>query len=65
VYPVLGQLIGGALGGLAYELTIGIHHEIDEEEDTVADASPSDVEAREAAEPEEATAKGSSPRTKN
>jgi len=30
IYPVIGQLLGGVIGGLAYELTVGIHHELDE-----------------------------------
>ena len=30
IYPVLGQFLGGVIGGLSYELTIGIHHELDE-----------------------------------
>ena len=64
VYPILGQLIGGGLGGLIYMLTVEIHHPIDED-DTAADtSSPDDVEAREAGEAEEA-ANGSSPRAKN
>lgn len=33
-YPLLGQLLGGVLGGVMYELTIGIHHDLDEAEDT-------------------------------
>ena len=43
IYPVLGQLVGGALGGLAYELTVAIHHEVDDEEATEAEAG-GDVE---------------------
>jgi len=31
IYPVIGQLLGGVIGGLAYELTIGIHHELDDD----------------------------------
>ena len=30
-YPVLGQLLGGIAGGVTYELTIGIHQELDDE----------------------------------
>lgn len=32
IYPIIGQLLGGVIGGLSYELTIGIHHELDEEQ---------------------------------
>lgn len=31
IYPIIGQLLGGVIGGLAYELTIGIHHELDDD----------------------------------
>eukprot|EP00112_Aurelia_sp_Birch-Aquarium-sp1_P007887 Seg1860.3 transcript_id=Seg1860.3/GoldUCD/mRNA.D3Y31 product=Aquaporin-9 protein_id=Seg1860.3/GoldUCD/D3Y31 len=31
-YPILGQFVGGVLGGLMYEMTIGIHHDTEEEE---------------------------------
>ena len=64
IYPVVGQLIGGALGGLVYELTIAIHHDIDEE-DSMAENHPGDIEAREArADGEGAGSKDTSPRTK-
>lgn len=63
IYPVLGQLIGGALGGLAYELTVAIHHEVDED-DSIIENPRADVEATEAHEGGEGS-KGSSPRTKN
>jgi len=45
IYPILGQLVGGVVGGLMYELTIGIHHEIEEETSFTDPTSPSRVEA--------------------
>ena len=62
---MFGQLIGGAIGGCVYELTIGIHHPSD------------DVEVNETADVESAQeagasnpgsnpgSKDTSPRTKN
>ena len=63
IYPVLGQLIGAALGGLTYELTIAIHHPIDDEETTTNDVEGGEV-AQEAAGSGSAS-KETSPRTKN
>merc|ERR1719378_86431 len=31
-YPILGQFVGGVLGGLMYEITVGIHHDVEEED---------------------------------
>lgn len=67
IYPVLGQFIGGVLGGLAYELTIAIHHDIEDEVTMVESGNGSgDAETKEVQE-EGGSASGSknaSPRTK-
>ena len=41
-WPIAGQFVGGILGGIMYELTIGIHHEVDskEEEDQYGESQP-------------------------
>ena len=31
-YPILGQFLGGILGGLFYEVTVGIHHPNEDED---------------------------------
>lgn len=31
-WPIVGQFVGGVLGGLIYEITIGIHHDVEEED---------------------------------
>ena len=64
IYPIVGQLLGGVLGGLAYELTIAIHHEVEEEVSMVETANE-DVESKPLLEDGETAAgsKGSSPRT--
>lgn len=65
VYPVLGQLIGGVIGGCVYELTIGIHHPLDEEEVNETNDVESAQEAGGSASGSNPGSKDTSPRTKN
>ena len=39
-YPILGQFVGGILGGLIYEMTVGIHHANEDEEEYAEERRP-------------------------
>eukprot|EP00794_Sanderia_malayensis_P016740 gene16740-18434_t len=39
-YPILGQFVGGVLGGLLYEMTIGIHHNEGQDDDLYEERQP-------------------------
>lgn len=57
---MVGQLLGGVIGGLAYELTVGIHHEL---EDDVIDVGYSQVPAKDEPLGPSSGSHGNSPRT--
>jgi len=65
IYPVLGQLIGGSIGGCVYELTIGIHHPLDDEDVNETADVESAQEAGGSNPGSNPGSKDTSPRTKN